>query len=86
MMCDPTPLVDHVYQRSMDKYLDKITYKNLGMNTDLLSGESKVQLPEYDLLKALYGESKFQLSGSGLLKALYSESNSSTPWIRITQQ
>ena len=39
MMCDPTPLVDHVYQKWIDEHFD---------NTDLLKAlyaESKVQLP-----------------------------------------
>ena len=66
MICNPKPLVDHVYQKSMDKYLDEITHKNFGMNTDLLRGESKVQLPGSGLLKALYSESKVQLPGSAL--------------------
>ena len=58
MICDPTPLVDHVYQKSMDKYLDEITYKKFGINTDLLPGSG--------LLKALYAESNVQLPGSAL--------------------
>ena len=57
LMCDPTPLVDHVYQVWIDEHLEEIKSKNYYTYTRHMNT---------DLLETLYTESKVQLPGSAL--------------------
>ena len=59
-MSDPTPLVDHVYQKWIDNYLEEIRCDEYN-EQDVYKHDN-----DTDLLKALYAESKVQLPGSPL--------------------
>ena len=60
LMSDPTPLVDHVYQKWIDNYLEEIRCDEYN-EQDVYKHDN-----DTDLLKALYAESKVQLPGSPL--------------------
>ena len=63
LMCDPTPLVDHVCQKWIDAYLEGITKGEYDGCDEY--GEYRHEY-DTDLLQELYAESNVQLPGSAL--------------------
>ena len=63
LMSDPTPLVDHVYQKWINAYLEGIPKGEYDRYDEY--GEYRYEY-DTDLLEALYAESNVQLPGSAL--------------------